>query len=142
MVLDDYDVEVSARKALASFVGERYPIAFPNYDFTEPDDGSMWLKFDYVPVDKVYRSLDRKCISLISMIQIGVIFQPGSGTDDARKLAKELVNFFEDGKILNVGFILSGAETKPTLKHNAGWLIPIRFTVRYDEHPERENKGV
>lgn len=133
MVYDDYDMAKAARKALASFVGSRYPIAYENLEFTEPDDGSMWLKFDYLPADKIYKSLSRKCIALLGMVQIGIVFAPGAGVDDARKLAKELVNFFEDGKIFDVGFIFKGAESMTMQKSQRGWLLPIRFTVRYDE---------
>lgn len=133
MVYDDYDLAKAARKALAAEFGERFAIMYENVEFEEPDDGSMWLKFDYLPADKIYRSLDRKCIALLGMVQVKVIFSPGRGVDEARALAKDIANFFKDGKILDVGFILEGARSHPILKANDGWSIPVRFTVRYDE---------
>lgn len=133
MIYDDYDMAKAARKKLSRLIGDRYPIAFENMDFTEPDDGGMWLKFDYIPADKIYNSLDRKCITLLALVQISIVFPPGGGVDDARALAKELVNFFEDGKILDVGFIFKGAESMTMQKSQRGWMLPVRYTLRYDE---------
>lgn len=133
MVYDDYDMATAARKALFQEYKSRFSIMAENVEFTEPDDGSMWLKFDYVPADKIYRSLDRKCIALLGMVQIGIHFPPGGGVDEARKLAKEIANFFNDGKILDVGYIFEGASSKATVKSDRGWFIPVRYTMRYSE---------
>lgn len=132
MVYDDYDLSVAARAALAGEFEGRYPISYENIAFTVPADGSMWLKYDYLPVEKIYQSLDRKCISLIGMVQVGIVFSPDKGIDDARKLAKEIANFFEDGKILTVGYISQGAESHKVQKSDRGWLLPLRFLIRYD----------
>lgn len=133
MDYDDYDLSVAARKALYGKFGGSFPIMCENVPFKEPDDGSTWLKFDYIPAEKTYKSLSRKCIRIRGLVQIGIVFSPDTGMDDARKLAKEIANFFEDGKILSVGFIFEGASQKPVQKSQRGWLIPIRFTVQYDE---------
>lgn len=133
MVYDDLDISEAVRVALFDEFGSRLAIACENIDFEQPEDGGMWLKFDYFPADKRYRSLDRKCIALIGMVQVGIMFPPGSGIDKARELAKEIANFFHDGKILSVGYILEGASSKPVQKSQSGWLLPIRFTTRYDE---------
>ena len=133
MEYDDYDLAISARKALFSRFGENYQIMCENVAFKEPKNGSTWLKFDYIPAEKTYKSFDRKCIRIRGLVQVGVVFSPDTGIDKARELAKDIANFFEDGKILSVGFIFEGASQKPVQKSERGWLIPIRFTVQYDE---------
>lgn len=132
MDYDDYDLAKAARVALFEQFESRFKIAVENVAFKEPKDGSTWLKFDYTPAEKVYRSLSRKCIRIRGMVQIGVVFSPDKGIDKARELAKEIANFFEDGKILQVGFIYEGASQKAVQKSERGWFIPIRFTVQYD----------
>uniref|UniRef100_A0AAU6PXK0 Tail protein n=1 Tax=Escherichia phage ETEP102 TaxID=3117680 RepID=A0AAU6PXK0_9CAUD len=133
MVYDDYDLAKAARVALFQEFGSRFKIMAENVEFKEPNDGGTWLKFDYMPAEKTYKSLSRKCIRIRGLVQIGIVFSPDTGTDEARRLAKEIANFFEDGKILSVGFIFEGASQKPVQKSQRGWLIPIRFTVQHDE---------
>lgn len=133
MVYDDYDLAKAARVALFQEFGSRFKIMAENVEFKEPNDGGTWLKFDYMPAEKTHKSLSRKCIRIRGLVQIGIVFSPDTGTDEARRLAKEIANFFEDGKILSVGFIFEGASQKPVQKSQRGWLIPIRFTVQYDE---------
>lgn len=132
MDFDDYDLAKAARVALFQEFGSRFKIMAENVEFKEPNDGSTWIKFDYIPASKTYKSLSRKCIRIRGMVQVGVVFSPDTGMDKARLLAKEIANFFEDGKILSVGFIFEGASQKPVQKSQRGWLIPIRFTVQYD----------
>lgn len=127
-----YELMLSARKALATEYESRFIIAYENVEFTPPGDGSPWLKFDYIEVDTEYLSLDRKCVSYIGMIQIGVIIPPGAGSDKGRKLAKEIASFFYDGKILETGYISEGAKVHKLQKSETGWLIPIRFYVRIE----------
>lgn len=133
MVNDHLDMSEAARNALFEQFRSRYEIAAENVDFTAPSDGSTWLKFDYMPASKDYRSLDRKCITLTALVQVGIVFSPDTGMTKARALAKEIANFFHDGKILNVGYIFEGASSHPVQKSERGWLLPVRFTMRYDE---------
>lgn len=128
-----YEMSVAARKALAKQYDNQYGIAYENVMFTPPNFGDAWLKFDYAEADTIYLSIDRKCISYIGMVQISVVFQPNSGVDRARALAKDIANFFEDGKILDTCYISEGARVHPMQKSETGWLIPIRFYVRTEE---------
>lgn len=133
-----YDIMLAARKALA----EKYscwPIAYENVSFTPPGDGTPYLAFHYVEVSSDYLSLDRKCRSYVGMVQVNVIFPPGCGTDRPRLLAKDIAYFFEDGKMLETGYISEGASVRPVQKSETGWMIPVRFTVRYDEKRGYEN---
>lgn len=132
MEYDDYDLETAARMDLFAAFGKRFKIAACNVEFESPKDGGMYLKYDYVPAERIVHSLDRKCISIIGMCQVMIIFKPGSGTEKARALAKEIANTFYDGKILSVGYVYSGGESKPQMKTDGGWVIPVRFYVRYD----------
>lgn len=140
MAYDDYDMAVAARKALYAGFSSRFSIMSEGVEFEEPDDGATWLKFDYVPAGKTYASLDRKCIVYLGMVQVKIIFSPGKGVDKARLLAKEIAEFFNDGKILDVDekgrevTIYEGASSHPFIKSNDGWQLPIRFTVRYKNH--------
>lgn len=133
MVYDDLDMSEAARSALFAEFRPRFAIMAENVDFKEPADGSTWLKFDYMPSPKIYNSLDRKCITLLAMVQIGIVFAPGKGMTEARTIAKEIANFFKDGKILDVGYVYEGASSRPVQKSERGWLLPVRFTMRYDE---------
>lgn len=128
----DYELMLAARKALAGEFESRFKIAYENVEFVPPADGSMWLRFDYTEVDKEFLSLDRRCVSYIGMVQIGVIIPPGAGSDKCRKLAKDISSFFYDGKILETGYISEGAKVHKLQKSETGWLIPIRFYVRIE----------
>lgn len=132
MIYDHFDLDKAVKKLLFSQYGNAYAIAAENVKFDPPADGSTWLKMDYMPADRIYQSLDRKCVSIIGMVQIGVVFSPDKGVESARLAAKNIANFFEDGKILDVGYIFEGGESHPTQKHERGWMIPVRFYVRYD----------
>lgn len=128
-----YDLMLAARKALAEQYERRYKIAYENVEFVPPGDGSQWLAFHYKEVESAYLSLDRKCRSFIGMVQINIVFAPGSGTDKARRLAKDIADFFQDGKMLDVGYIYEGGEVRPIQKSESGWLVPVRFSVRVEE---------
>lgn len=128
-----YDLMVAARKALAEEYESEYPIAYENVEFRPPSNGGMWLAFHYTEAETVYASLDRKCRYYVGMVQVNVIFAPGTGTDKARKLAKGIADFFEDGKMLEAGYINRGGEVRPIQKSETGWLIPVRFYVRAEE---------
>ena len=62
-----------------------------------------------------------------------MIFAPGSGTDKARKIAKEIADFFDDGKMFETGYVSQGGEVRPIQKSETGWLVPVRFYVRAEE---------
>lgn len=129
-----YDMMVCARKALADGFGDRYKIAYENIKFTPPDDGGMWLKFNYMESATNRNSLDRKCTSFLGLVQIGIIVPPSLGLDNARLLAKEIADYFPDGKMFNANiYIYSGGEVRPAQKSETGWLLPIRFTVRSEK---------
>lgn len=128
----DYELMLSARKALAGEFESRFKIAYENVEFVPPGDGSMWLRFDYTEVDKEFLSVDRKCVSYIGMVQVGIIIPPGSGSDKARQVAKEIARFFYDGKILETGYISEGAKVHKLQKSETGWFIPVRFYVRIE----------
>lgn len=127
-----YELMLAARMALAEQYENQYKIAYENVNFTPPGDGSIWLAFHYHEVDSEYVSLDRKCRVYLGMVQVNVTLPPGTGTDKARLLAKDIAEFFEDGKMLNTGYISEGAEVRPVQKSETGWMIPVRFTVRLD----------
>ncbi|QVW27737.1 tail protein [Hafnia phage Pocis76] len=134
-----YDLMLAARKELAKGFERQYSIAYENIHFTPPDAGDHWLAYHYTEVDTAYLSLDRRCISYIGMVQVNIVFPPNSGTDRPRMLAKDIANFFYDGKILETGYISEGASVKPVQKSETGWMIPVRFLVRYDEKKEVYN---
>ncbi|QJT70540.1 UNVERIFIED_ASMBLY: minor tail protein [Shigella phage 2019SD1] len=50
----------------------------------------------------------------------------GYGTDRPRVLAKEIAQFFYDGKMLEHGYIYEGARVHKPLKSESGWLL-LRF---------------
>lgn len=128
-----YELMLAARKSIGMEYEKRYRIAYENVDFTPPEDGGLWLAYHYKEVETEYLSLDRKCISYVGMVQVNVVFPPNSGTDRARQIAKEIANFCYDGKMLETGYISEGASIRPVQKSETGWMIPIRFLVRFDE---------
>lgn len=128
-----YDLMVAARKALAEEYESEYPIAYENVEFNPPSNGGMWLAFHYTEAETVYASLDRKCRYYVGMVQVNVIFAPGSGTDKARKIAKGIADFFDDGKMFETGYVSQGGEVRPIQKSETGWLVPVRFYVRAEE---------
>ena len=128
-----YELMLAARKALAAEFENQYSIAYENITFTPPANGGIWLKFDYIEADTKFLSLDRKCVSYIGMVQVSVVLAPGSGADRSRQLANAIAKFFEDGKMLETGYVSEGGAVKPIQKSESGWLIPVRFTVRTEE---------
>lgn len=128
-----YELMLAARKALAERYESNYKICYENVAFTPPLCGKEWLAFHYMEVDSDYISLNRKCRVYVGMVQVNVVFPPLSGTDKARRLAKDIADFFEDGKMLETGYISEGASVRPVQKSETGWMVPIRFYVRYDE---------
>lgn len=128
-----YDLMLSARKSLAVEYESQYQIAYENVEFSPPGDGGIWLQYHYSEAETVFASLDRKCRYYVGMVQVNVVFQPGSGTDKARRLAKEIADFFDDGKMLETGYVVQGGEVRPVQKSETGWLVPVRFYVRAEE---------
>lgn len=124
-----YELSVAVRRALSMQFERDYKIQYENVDFVPPGNGGMWLKYDYVEVDTIFKSLDRKCKRFIGMVQISVVFPPGAGIDKARKATKEIADFFEDGKMLSTGYIYEGAIVHKVQKSETGWLYPVRFYV-------------
>lgn len=131
-----YELMLAARVLLDTQFGPAYSISYENVPFVPPSDGSMWLKFDYMEAETRFLSLDRKCKSYIGIVQVAVIFSPGDGTDAARRAASDIAKFFYDGRMLQHGYIYQGAEVRPVQKHETGYMIPVRFTVRFDEKQE------
>lgn len=128
-----YELMTASRKELSKGFEIRYPIAYENVNFIPPGDGSMWLKYHYIESETVYTSLDRKCRYFVGMIQVDVICSPGYGTDKARLLAKEIADFFYDGKMLEAGYVYQGGEVRPIQRSDTGWSVPVRFYVRAEE---------
>lgn len=131
-----YELSFAVRRLLAVNFERDYKIQYENVDFVPPKNGGTWLKYDYKESDTIFLSLDRKCRSYIGMVQIAVIFPPGSGIDEARKTAKDIADFFDDGKMISSGYIYEGAKIHPVQKSETGWFYPVRFYVRFDEKRE------
>lgn len=131
-----YEMSLAARKFVSGVVVNnfpvRYPISFENVRFTPPVNGDMWLKYDYTEADTVTWSLSRKCKYYVGMVQVSVVFSPGVGIDSARKIAGQLAEAFEDGTMLDSGYIYEGGTVNPVVKSKYGWFIPVRFYVRLD----------
>lgn len=140
-----YELYQAAQEAIFRWFGNSYAIMTENVEFTPPADGSPWLKYDYVEAATMTVSLDRKCKVYLGMVQVGVVFSPGVGVMEARGIANNVVKESVDGIMLTVtdsngenpaevGYIVEGGEVRPVQKHNSGWMIPVRFTVRAESH--------
>ncbi|AUV57183.1 tail terminator [Enterobacter phage Ec_L1] len=105
-------------------------VAWENIAFTPPADGSEYYRFNYKEADTVTTSLDRKCAYFVGMVQVDVVFSPGSGISVARKLAADVAKSAIDGTMLSTGYILSRGAVHPAQKSDTGWFIPVRFYVR------------
>lgn len=119
-------------------------VCYENSAFTPPSD-EAYVKFDYVELPDQVLSLDRKCVSYIGMVQLSVIIPPGAGAGVARKHAKDLAKSAIDGMILKVKnqddstlpdfecYVYDHGVVHPVQKSNSGWLIPVRYYLRYDD---------
>lgn len=132
MGYDHFELSEDARAAVFNAFSGSYPIAAENVNFEPPVDGTPWLKFDYMEAATDVLDLARRCMSFIGLVQVAVYFSPGAGITAARAIAKEIANFAEDGKIIGQGYVYSPGEVRPVQKHESGWFIPVRFSVRYD----------
>lgn len=124
-----YELEVDARDFVyKSF--KQYPIAIDNVSFKPPADGSMWLRFRYLPAISEPVSLDRECMVYVGIAQVDVVFRPGVGNDKANKLAKDIAKAAKDGIMLPNCYIYECGKVHPVQKSETGWFIPVRFAVR------------
>lgn len=135
----------ASQEAVFNWFGNTYAIMTENAEFTPPADGSPYLKFDYIEADTITVSLDRKCRVYLGIAQVSVIISPGAGILNGRKIADDVANRAIDGIMLTVtddeglnpvevGYIVEGGEVNRVVKHDSGWSIPVRFTVRADAH--------
>ncbi|HGY8334050.1 TPA: phage tail terminator-like protein [Escherichia coli] len=130
-----YELSLAARRFVTDLVKTfpvRYPISYENVAFSPPNNGGMWLKYDYTEADTVTYSLSRKCKYYVGMVQVSVFFSPGDGVDGARRLANQLAESMLDGTMLDTGYIYKGGVVHPVVKSKSGWFIPVRFYVRLD----------
>lgn len=122
--------EASAEFVASIILDSDNLVAWENIPFTPPVDGSEYYRFNYKEADTVTTSLDRKCAYFVGMVQVDVVFSPGSGVSVARKLAADVAKSAVDGTMLSTGYILSRGEVHPVQKSDTGWFIPVRFYVR------------
>lgn len=129
-----YDIALKCKAAAAKFAADNgIMIASDNVDFKPPANGGTYLKFSYVEADSRSVSLSRECRVYLGLVQVDVIFKPGTGTDAARLIAQNVAKYFPEGKIIdsvNKVYVSEWAEVSGVQKHETGWFFPVRFTVR------------
>ena len=135
-----YEMALKCKAAVAKFAAENgLRVAGDNVDFKPPKHGETYLKFSYVEADSRSVSLSRTCRVYLAMVQIDVVFKPGIGTDDARLIAQNIAKSFPEGKIVDSEsklYVSEWAEVYRVQKHETGWLLPVRFTVRCESVEE------
>ena len=135
-----YDMALKCKVAVAKFAAENMlRVVGDNVDFIPPKGGETYLKVSYVEADSRSVDLSRKCRVYLAMVQIDVIFKPGIGTDHARIIAKRVAKSFPEGKIVDSEsklYVSEWAEVYRVQKHETGWLLPVRFTVRCESAEE------
>ena len=129
-----YEMALKCKAAVAKFAAENgLMVAGDNVDFKPPKHGETYLKFSYVEADSRSVSLSRTCRVYLAMVQIDVVFKPGIGTDDARLIAQNVAKSFPEGKVVDSEsklYVSEWAEVYRVQKHETGWILPVRFTVR------------
>lgn len=129
-----YDIALKCKAAAAKFAADNgIMIASDNVDFKPPANGGTHLKFSYIEADSRSVSLSRDCRVYLGLVQVDVIFKPGTGTDAARLIAQNVAKYFPEGKIIdsvNKVYVSEWAEVSGVQKHETGWFFPVRFTVR------------
>lgn len=132
-----YDIALKCKAAAAKFAADNgIMIASDNVDFKPPANGGTYLKFSYVEADSRSVSLSRECRVYLGLVQVDVIFKPGTGTDSARLIAQNVAKYFPEGKIIdsvNKVYVSEWAEVHGVQKHETGWFFPVRFTVRCEQ---------
>nr|CAK6605015.1 tail terminator [Klebsiella phage vB_Kpn_K6PH25C3] len=135
-----YDIALKCKAAAAKFAADNgIMIASDNVDFKPPANGGTYLKFSYVEADSRSVSLSRECRVYLGLVQVDVIFKPGTGTDAARLIAQNVAKYFPEGKIIdsvNKVYVSEWAEVSGVQKHETGWFFPVRFTVRCESVEE------
>ncbi|QGZ13471.1 hypothetical protein KLPPOU149_060 [Klebsiella phage vB_KpnS_15-38_KLPPOU149] len=135
-----YEMALKCKAAVAKFAAENgLMVAGDNVDFKPPKHGETYLKFSYVEADSRSVSLSRTCRVYLAMVQIDVVFKPGIGTDDARLIAQNVAKSFPEGKVVDSEsklYVSEWAEVYRVQKHETGWLLPVRFTVRCESVEE------
>lgn len=136
-----YEMALKCKAAVAKFAAENgLMVAGDNVDFKPPKHGETYLKFSYVEADSRSVSLSRECRVYLGLVQVDVIFKPGTGTDAARLIAQNVAKHFPEGKILGDDkinlYVSEWAEVYRVQKHETGWLLPVRFIVRCESAEE------
>lgn len=129
-----YEMALKCKAAAAKFAADNgIMIASDNVDFKPPANGGTYLKFSYIEADSRSVSLSRNCRVYLGLVQVDVIFKPGTGTDAARLIAQNVAKYFPEGKIIdsvNKVYVSEWAEVSGVQKYETGWFFPVRFTVR------------
>ena len=133
-----YDIALKCKAAAAKFAADNgIMIASDNVDFKPPANGGTYLKFSYVEADSRSVSLSRECRVYLGLVQVDVIFKPGTGTDAARLIAQSVAKYFPEGKILGDDkldlYVSEWAQVHGVQKAQTGWFFPVRFTVRCEQ---------
>jgi hypothetical protein len=72
------------------------PIAFENAKFDPPDDGSIYVRADFMPGGREFASLGKNGSSRETGIyQVGISAPLGLGSGEAEKLADRIIKHFE-----------------------------------------------
>lgn len=143
-----FELYQASQEAVFKWFGNTYAIMTENAAFTPPADGSPYLKFDYIEASTMTVSLDRLCRVYLGIVQVSVIISPGSGVMAGRKIADDVANRAIDGIMLTVtdsdglnpvevGYIVDAGSVEQVVKHDSGWSIPVRFTVRAESQKMR-----
>lgn len=125
-----YELEEAAREIISAAFGDDL-VAWPNLPFTPPEDARPYAKFDYIPAISEAVGISRKCRYYVGIVQVGIVFKPGGGTDMARRAAQIICDKTPAGLELSTGFVYTAGEVMQTVKTKTGWMIPVRFKVRF-----------
>lgn len=128
-----FELEKAARSLIAKHFTDDQ-VAWPNIPFTPPADGGIYVKFNYMVAASEAVGISRKCRYYIGLVQVGIIFRPGLGNQYAREAASTLCKLIPEGLELDTGFVYTAAEVLTEIPSETGWMIPVRFEVRAEEH--------
>ena len=131
----EQDIETALFERVASLtLSPVLPVAWPNVNFTPPDDGK-YLEVSHFPNGVSRYALGGgNASSRIGLLQLTVVTPLNQGPANATAIAGEVAAHFNDATVMFEGvakvFVTKAPELAPAIKSDVSWSVPV--TISYE----------
>lgn len=126
-------LESHFEQAVAAAMG--WPIAWPNAEFTPPDNGSFF-EFHIMPAQRQILDVQGKMQQFTGAVQISVVVPPGDGTQNTVGIAQQVAEMFSPDTVISGSGLVVSITSFPTVfdgnDFGGGYMVPVSF--EYEAH--------